>query len=297
MGVNRLPLSALQAFEAAGRAGSFRVAGEELGISASAISHAVRKLEGLIGATLFERHGRALKLNPAGEALMDHVSDGLDQMRQGMEVVGSRSANRLRLHCAPSMAAQWLLPRLRGLLAAQPGLEVRLAAGVDYPRFEHDEFDANICYGPPRQEGLVVIPLGEETVTPLCAPELAARIRSLDDLFGLDLIESDNKRVRWNNWFDANGAKRPGPRGSRFDRSFIAIAAAVDGLGVALESTRLAEREIASGQLVAPLRGVANDVRYVGHYLAFPRSAKARRAVRLFAVWLTEELGLQEPKV
>lgn len=294
--MKRLPLSALHAFESAARTGSFRMAGEELGISPSAISHAIRKLEDLMGATLFEREGRAVHLNPAGEALMRHVSAGFDEMRQGIEMVGARSGNLLRLHCAPSMAAQWLLPRLRGLLAAQPGLEVRFSAGVDYPRFEHDDFDADICYGPPRQEGLIVIPLGEETVTPLCAPEMAAKITTPHDLLALDLIESDNKRVRWNNWFDANGITPPGPRGSRFDRSFMAIAAAVDGLGVALESTRLAEREMARGQLVAPLAGRANDVRYVAHYLVFPRVAKARKAVRTFAGWITRELALPAPK-
>ena len=140
--MRRLPLSALQAFEAAARTGSFRAAGEELGISPSAISHAVRKLEILMGAALFERQSRAVHLNVAGEALLRHVAAGFDEMRQGIETVGARSGNLLRLHCAPSMAAQWLLPRLRDLLAKQPGLEVRLAAGVDYPQFEHDEFGA-----------------------------------------------------------------------------------------------------------------------------------------------------------
>lgn len=293
----RLPLSALQAFESAARTGSFRAASDELGLSPSAISHAVRKLEGLMGAVLFERQNRAVHLNAAGEALMRHIAAGFDEMRQGMETVGARSGNLLRLHCAPSMAAQWLLPRLRGLLAGQPGLEVRLSAGIDYPRFEHDEFDADICYGPPRQEGLIVIPLGEETVTPLCAPDIAQRIRSVRDLLDAELIDSDNKRVRWSNWFQANDTAPPPPRGSRFDRSFMAIAAAVDGLGVALESTRLAEREIADGRLVAPLSGQAEDVRYVGHYLVFPRVAKARRSVRMFAQWLTQELSLPGPKI
>jgi LysR family glycine cleavage system transcriptional activator len=294
--MKKLPLGALHAFEAAARTGSFRMAGEELGISPSAISHAIRKLEDLIGAPLFEREGRAVHLNTAGEALLRHVSSAFDEMRQGLELVGSRSGNLLRLHCAPSMAAQWLLPRLRALMAEQPGIEIRFSAGVEYPRFEHDEFDADICYGPPRQEGLIVVPLGEETVMPLCAPELAARITCPQDLLDLDLIESDNKRVRWNSWFTANGVSPPGPGGSRFDRSFMAIAAAVDGLGVALESTRLAERELARGQLVAPLQGRANDVRYVGHYLVFPRAAKARRAVKMFAGWIARELSLPAPK-
>lgn len=245
-----------------------------------------------MGSALFDRQSRAIRLNGAGEVLLSHVAAAFDQMRHGVETVSARSGNLLRIHCAPSLAAQWLMPRLRNLFAAQPGLEVRLAAGIDYPRFEHDEFDADICYGPPRQEGLIVIPLGEETVTPLCAPELAKQIRSIEDLKATKLIESDNKRVRWPAWFEANGIASQVPRGSRFDRSFMAIAAAADGLGVALESTRLAERELMDGRLVAPLSGLAQDVRYVGHFLVFPRIAMPRRSVGSFADWLLAELEL-----
>src|ERR1700728_2737879 len=165
--MKNLPLGALSAFEAAARTGSFRSAGEELAISPSAVSHAIRKLEDQIGAALFEREGRSVRLNAGGEALLRHVSRAFEEVRYGLEMVGSRSGNLLRLHCAPSMATQWLMPRLRQLIADQPGLTVRLSASNDYPRFLNDEFDADICYGPPHQEGLIVIPLGEEVVTPL----------------------------------------------------------------------------------------------------------------------------------
>jgi DNA-binding transcriptional LysR family regulator len=293
--MRHLPLGALRAFESAARTGAFRAAGEELGISASAVSHAIRKLEDMIGAALFERVGRSVRLNPAGEALLRHVSTAFDEVRHGLETVGGRSANLLRLHCAPSMAAQWLMPRLRRLMALYPELDVRLSASTDYPRFVTDDCDADICYGPPRQEGLFVLPLGMETVTPLCAPDLAAQIHDVADLARHKLIESEHKRVRWGGWFEANGMSAPSPRGSRFDRSFMAIAAAVDGLGVTLESTRLAERELARGDLVAPLAGRARDVQYIGHYLVCPPQAKPRRAVRMFAHWMAEELKLPVP--
>jgi DNA-binding transcriptional LysR family regulator len=74
----------------------------------------------------------------------------------------------------------------------------------------------------------------------------------------------------------------------------MAIAAAVDGLGVTLESTRLAERELSSGKLVAPLAGRASDPSYVGHYLVCPPQAKHRRSVRTFTRWITKEMGLAE---
>ncbi|MFO1074212.1 MAG: LysR substrate-binding domain-containing protein [Geminicoccaceae bacterium] len=292
-----LPLSSLQAFEAAARTGSFRAAAAELGISASAVSHAIRKLEDLLGASLFEREGRSVQLNPYGNLLAAHVGRGFDELRQGMELVGARSANLLRLHCAPSMAAQWLTPRLMRLARDLPGLEVRLHASADYHRFQNDEVDADISYGPPRLEGMISIPLGQEIVCPLCSPELARSIHKPADLLDQALIESERKRIRWDSWFAANGLAPPRPRGYRFDRSFMAIAAAVNGIGVALESTRLVEAELAAGRLVAPLRGLSNDIEYTGHYLVFPGTAKPRKAVRMFAVWLMRELGLPPPNI
>ena len=95
-------------------------------------------------------------------------------------------------------------------------------------------------------------------------------IRKPDDLLRHALIDSDNKKVRWPDWFAANGMTAPPPHGMRFDRSFLAISAAVNGLGIALKSTRLAEKEISDGSLVPILSGKAKDVRYVGHFLVFP---------------------------
>lgn len=289
--LQQTPLSILRAFEAAGRTGSFRAAAEELHLSPSAVSHAIRKLNQTLGTELFHRDGRAVRLSPDGEALMRHVGRAFEELRRGMEVVSTRGTRLLRLHSAPSFAAQWLTPRLSKFLAGHPGIEIRLAAGTDYTRFIADEFDADIVYGLPRQDGLVVLPLGEETVTPLCTPQLARRIRRPEDLLQEVLIESDNKQVRWSAWFGANGLTAPPPHGTRFDRSFLAIAAAADGLGVALESTRLAERELKSRRLVQPLRRRAADVRYVGHYLVFPRARRQRQALRLFTQWLAVELG------
>jgi len=81
---------------------------------------------------------------------------------------------------------------------------------------------------------------------------------------------------------------------ARFDRSFLAIATAAEGLGVALESTLLAERKLASKRLVAPLAGRATDVRYIGHRLVYPRASKQRSAVRAFADWLMSELNVDQ---
>jgi DNA-binding transcriptional LysR family regulator len=296
-----LPLSALRAFEAATRTGSFRTAADDLGLTPSAVSHAIRGLERDLGTVLFEREGRSIRLTAEGETLMRHVERGFGELQLGIGSVAARGPQLLRLHCAPSLAAQWLMPRLKRLLEECAGLELRLAAGADYTRFLADEFDADIVYGAPPQDfygnasrrGMIIMPLGMEEVTPLCAPALAPLIRSARDLYDQVLIESDNKKVRWPAWFAANGLIAPAPHGPRFDRSFMSLNAAVDGLGVALESTLLAEREIASGRLVRPLQGASEDVVYTGHWLVFPEAKRYARSMVLFLGWLSRELGLE----
>lgn len=285
-------MSLLRAFESAARTGSFQEAAVELHLSPSAVSHAIRKLEQALGAVLFERDGRKVRLSTDGTALMRHVGPAFDDIRRGMELVSTRGPKVLRVHSAPSFAAQWLTPRLPRFLATHPDIEIRLSAGTDYTRFATDEFDVDIVYGRPQQEGVIVLPLGEETVTPLCMPKLASLIRKPQDLLRHALIDSDNKQIRWPDWFAANGLSAPPPHGMRFDRSFLAISAAVNGLGIALESTRLAEREISQGQLVPILQGQAADIRYVGHFLVYPRLAVRRQTLQVFTRWIADELGL-----
>ncbi len=299
-----LPLQSLRAFEAAARTGSFRGAATALGLTPSAVSHAIRGLEKAIGASLFQRVGRSVQLTVAGETLIGYVERGFAELRLGLAGVAAQRSEApvLRLHCAPSFAAQWLVPRLPRLLAQREGLEVRIAAGTDYPRFLNNEFDADILYGRPAadfygtpgHEGVDVMPLCMERITPLCSPQLAERIATPQDLLSQRLIDSENKKIRWRDWFRANGLSAPPPSGSRFDRSFIAISAAGDGLGIALESTLLAERELQTRRLVCPLRGKWEDITYFGHFLAFPRQQLRQRPFRLFLDWIRQELDLRD---
>ena len=180
--LRQLNLTALRAFEAATRTGSFRTAADDLGLTPSAVSHAIRGLERDLGTVLFEREGRSIRLTPEGETLMRHVERGFGELQLGIGSIAARKPQLLKLHCAPSFAATWLVPRLRRMLTECAGLELRLATGTDYTKFLADEFDADIVYGSPSpdyygaltQQGVVVLPLGSEVVTPLCAPTLAS---------------------------------------------------------------------------------------------------------------------------
>ncbi|WP_026617422.1 LysR substrate-binding domain-containing protein [Ensifer aridi] len=291
--LHMLPLSAIRIFESAARLGSFRAAAEELNLSPSAISHAIVRLERDLGVSLFERTTRSVSLTLAGQTLLNHASNAFEELRRGVELVSSKSAQLLRLHCAPSFAAQVLSPRLPNFLKENPGVEVKVAASTTYARFVDGLYDADVVYGEPlNREDLIVVPLGEEIVSPMCSPEMASRIRSPRDLLRLPLIRSDLKRIQWIDWFEANSLGPPPPPSMSFDRSFLAVDAAVNGLGIALESDLLARRELQSGKLIRPFHGLCRDNRYIGHYVAYPKSGSQRRLARVFADWLTRQYEL-----
>ena len=123
------PLSILRAFEAAGRTGSLRAAAMELGLTPSAVSHAIRKLEQTLGASLFARDKRVVQLTPEGEALMRHVGRAFEELRRGLEM-GRRMDRSSCASTAPPTSPRNGDPRLARILREHPGIEVRLAAGT-----------------------------------------------------------------------------------------------------------------------------------------------------------------------
>ena len=147
----KVPIATLRVFEAAARWQSFHAAALELNLTPSAVSHSIRKMEEALGLLLFERVGRGVALSSEGQTLLGYIERGFDEILRGLDAVSTRAPRLLRLHCAPSFAAQWLTPRLGRFLAQHSDVEVRLSASVDYGRFDTGEFDADLMYGHPRQ--------------------------------------------------------------------------------------------------------------------------------------------------
>lgn len=290
--LRRVPLSSLRVFESVGRSGSFVQAALELGISSSAVSHSIRKLEESIDIQLFERTTREVNLTRKGRVLMEHVQRGLDEMQRGFALARTEEPPPLRLHTAPSFGVQWLMPRLPRFVQAHPAIDLRFSASTDYAQFENDDFDLDVVYGEPRSSVHEKVPLAVEHLTPLCSPEIAETLRSPQDLYKHRLIQCDVQMLQWKGWFEANHLMPTHHYALRFDRSTMAIAAAVNGMGVVLESTLLAETELKTGRLVAPLRGMTHDIQYVGHYLVYPKRRTRDAAAHVFIKWLLEELSV-----
>ena len=262
MARSRLPLRGIAVFAAVARLGSFKAAANELNLSPSAVSHQIRALEDELGVELFKRLGRGIKLSPDAARYAEILDELFERMRRATAEVAApgwsrASTNVVRLMTPPSLATHWLMPRLPAFIEAHPGVDLRVFA-VRTADGNADDFDITIRYGAASRWKGRAKPLLKEIIQPYCAPKRIRGKRSLSatQLLSQPLIQSRENSVSWETWF--------GQRGIRFDRteahplqldpSYVAIEAAVKGVGVILESSLLTEEHVRAGRLVAPLR-------------------------------------------
>jgi LysR family glycine cleavage system transcriptional activator len=125
-------LNALRAFEAAARRLSFTKAAEDLDVTPGAISQQVKILEDFVGQPLFRRLGRAVELTDSARASMpllreafERIDDAVRQMRLPLR------RERVSVSAAPSFASKWLVPRLDRFQAANPDVQVWVAAEMN----------------------------------------------------------------------------------------------------------------------------------------------------------------------
>lgn len=290
--MRRLPsFFALRAFEAAARLGSFRQAGEELHQTPSAISHQVRSLESWFGRALFVRQTRRVALTAEGQRLIDRLTPAFDHIEQACaELRPPERRLELAVHCAPSFAAKWLSPRLGHFMQAHPSITIRMSSSAEPADLQRNEgLDIDIAYGlPPARPGVVVEALGRETTVPMCSPRLIEGRGPLApaDLLQFTLIDSPLNPVQWADWCALNGLALTDRARPSFDRGSLAIAAAADGLGIALETTRFAQGELARGALVVLDGPGFRRIERETHFLCYRESERHNREVAAFREWL-----------
>lgn len=294
----------LRAFEAAARLQSFSLAAHELHLSPSAISHQVRELEEGLGRLLFVRSHRRVELTAEGRRLAESLTRVLDALESCCsEVTLAPSGQVLSVYCAPSFAAKWLGPRLPAFTQENPGVTIRLTSGAEpMDLTQAREVDIAITYGHAlNRPGVDVIALGKERIAPLGAPTLKDRSKTWQEQMGaVTLIESQLSQVTWRDWFTLNDLVMPQRPHQSFDRGALAISAAVDGMGVALETTRFAERELSRGELIVMGAGVFRPVEREMHFLSQRANEKHLDKVQCFREWLLyqvrEDLIRNQPK-
>ena len=286
------PFKSILALEVVARLGSISKAAEELNLTVSAVSHQITNLEAFIGCTLFERSHSGLRLTPAGFRFQRDVSGALDVIANAAQQARSaETVEVLRLHSSPSFASVWLMPRLSAFRAQHPDIRVQLSSSHVESDFARAQIDVDIRYGLANWPNLHVESLFSEEIIPLISPALKANlnIQTPEDLLSQDLIFSDVNVVQWPRWFAANGVPtNPSRYALSFDRAYMVIEAAVQGLGIALDSKKMAEGAIKRGELV-PVFDDLKAITVHAHHIVYPRQHSQWPRVVRFTEWLKNE--------
>jgi LysR family transcriptional regulator, glycine cleavage system transcriptional activator len=290
------PLSALRAFEAAARLGSFSRAAEELLVTHGAISRQVQGLEARLGVALFRRFGRRVEPTEAGRTYQQALGAAFDEIAAATERLAATAGKgrSLIVNALPTFTMRWLIPRLARFQRAHPEVELRLVTSSRPVAAPADGFDVAIRRGPESWPGCRAAPFLIERELPVCSPSLLARrpIRAPGDLVsgGHVLLHADTRPNAWARWLEAAGvpaAKAAKAPAQHFDHFYLTLQAASDGLGVALGPLPIIDDDLAAGHLVAPLDGPAAPAR--SYYWVTPESRAAAPEVTAFCGWLTVE--------
>ena len=279
-------LPALAAFEAAARHQNFAHAAEELHLTASAVSHHVRKLESRLGVVLFQRHARGVNLTAEGRQLADAAGSALADVESALR--GLRAApddrDRVRITTLHSLLNTWLLPRLPEFAARHPQVRLEFDSGIALTRFDDGGPDLGLRHGPGHWPGLTAHHVMDDALFPLATPAMVRRTGTAADVAHLPLV-SDLARQGWPDWFrfaDVHGAT-PDIR-FVFSDSTDALEAAAYGLGAVLARERIASPWLDDGRLERlPGPGLPTRWRY---YIVHPSHRRLRPAAKLFVDWL-----------
>ena len=297
--VNSFQLSKLHTFEVAARHSSFSLAAEELSMTPSAISHRINKLEEELGITLFIRSHRKIILTEDGERIYLAVNRILNELNQEVKDVRNGDiSGALTIYSRPSFAQSWLAPRIFSFKQQFPSIELNILTGNEIINFQGYGIDAAIYFDEQMPEQFWFQELMEENIVPVCTKEYADKLNLIDHIENLKNATLLHDKQAWNYnshhdewslWANENGLSEIENIPSiSFDRSDLAVIAAVNNAGVAMGRLSLVTKLLSSGELITPF---ANEIlRCKQKYYVVTASKKHSRKLELFIEWLNQQV-------
>lgn len=293
----RLPLQTLPAFRVVARLCNLRAAAEELHLTHSALSQQIKLLEQQIGLNLFDRRGRRLVLNPAGEALLRSVEPALAQLDDGVRAAAAASGNeaqRIRITLLPSFAHRWLLPRMGRWRERHPNIGIELHTSPNVMDLQREGFHAALRQGAGRWPGLEAVCLTDSPMVVVGSPDAGRRLYGRDAAALVDEPLLGDASL-WQRWFALAGVRaRVNPVAS-FNDAGLMLQAAEQNLGLALVREILAADALRDGRLMrlSPVSMEEAESTY-SYWLAFAPSVRDWPPLQALQRWLFDELALSQ---
>lgn len=285
-------------FEASARHLNFSKAADEMAITQSAVSHAVKQLEEALGHPLFLREKRGLALTSQGQRLFATVSHSFASIAETVnDISAADQKDTLVVGCSAIMAAEWLLPRLQALRDIHPDIKVEVRSFDRDPELMANGIDVHFRLGDGAWPDYDAIRLWPEQIFAVASPDYLRHcppLASLSDVLQQRLIlyvDPLRFRIGWAEWLRDLGADLTGRLQvtMQVNDSLMALQAAEAGEGLALGWPPTINRALAAGRLELAL---PDNVRTSRHfYLLTPKAARQRRVVRQFCDWLVGQAG------
>jgi DNA-binding transcriptional LysR family regulator len=282
-------LDGMATFIAVAEAKGFRAAGERLGMSHSAVSQALRRLETRLGVALVRRTTRSVHLTDAGERLYVLVRPALDEVRSAAAAVGElgdQPRGTLRIHtssAALTMMGESLLPTF---LAAHPHVRLDLTVSESPVDIVAAGFDAGIQLGETIDKDMIAVPVtGDLRMAVVGAPAYFNRRgvpQHPKELVDYECLNwhpaTDAPPYRWEFTEKGRHFTVAVPARVLSTASAINRRLAAAGLGVTMAMDAYILEELASGVLVRVLEEFCEP--FPGYYLYYPQRQHASRALR-----------------
>jgi len=289
----RVSLKAVQTFEAVVRCGTTIAAAAELGVTHGAVSRLVRHLEDRLAVALFERRAGRLVPTTDGLRLAKESARAFALIEKAVVRVTKDTDDRVvRVSTTGSFAALWLVPRLTKFRHQYPRYEVWISESQALVQPIRGVCDIAIRMGSGPWPDVQAVALMDDTIFPVCADKLAARLRTPADLVEVPLLHDEDRQGTWAAWLTAVGLdpdQKWVRRGPRFASSNLLLQAAADGQGVALARGRLLTRDnLRTDRLRMPFPDARVTIP-TGYWLILPKRGAVSRATRTFATWLQRE--------
>jgi DNA-binding transcriptional LysR family regulator len=253
----------LEAVAAVARTGGFRAAARELGISSSALSHAIAGLEARLGVRLFNRTTRSVALSRAGEQFVAEIAPALAAIETAVENAGEKRAEPaglLSLNCALGAARMLLAPLILEYSRRYPKVEVEIVTEGALVDIIGKGFDAGIRLAEAVPPDMIAIPI---------MPQLRSVVVGAPGYFaGRDLPRSpadlaehrcirarmaSGRLYRWEFQRGKDSIVVDAPGTLTLDESGLMLEAALAGAGLAYLTEQAVAGYIAAGRLVTVL--------------------------------------------
>ncbi len=236
--MNSTSLQGLRVFCAVARYGSFKIAAEEIFVSASAVSHRIKNLEEQLGAALFERQTRAIKLTEFGENLLGRIQPLITQIDEELEAAsGNLNVVNICLTLPPFFSTELLLPKLHKFTSSHKNIAINLDTVNVHPEKHQNTSDLSILLCTEKPSDCVGTELFPLQLIPACSPTMQfdRELPLSETLDEMTLLIHRPRRNAWKRWYTQQGfsGKSPG-NVILLDSMFAVVRAAEQGLGIAL---------------------------------------------------------------